>query len=44
MKPDLMDKVIIITGAGSGIGRASSLLFAKEGAKIIVANRRRERE
>ncbi|MCB1191786.1 MAG: glucose 1-dehydrogenase [Leptospiraceae bacterium] len=43
MKPDLMDKVIIITGAGSGIGRASSLLFAKEGAKIIVANRREEK-
>ena len=30
-------KVAIITGAGSGIGRASSVLFAKEGAKVIVA-------
>ena len=30
-------KVAIITGAGSGIGRASSVIFAKEGAKVIVA-------
>ena len=31
-------KVAIITGAGSGIGRASAYLFAKEGAKVIVAD------
>ena len=30
-------KVAIITGAGSGIGRASSILFAEEGAKVVVA-------
>jgi meso-butanediol dehydrogenase/(S,S)-butanediol dehydrogenase/diacetyl reductase len=30
----LKDKVAIITGAGAGIGRASSLLFAREGARI----------
>jgi NAD(P)-dependent dehydrogenase (short-subunit alcohol dehydrogenase family) len=29
-------KVAIITGAGGGIGRAHALLFAKEGAKVIV--------
>src|ERR1700693_4286342 len=29
-------KVAIITGAGAGIGRAHALLFAKEGAKIVV--------
>ncbi len=29
-------KVAIITGAGGGIGRAEALLFAKEGAKIVV--------
>jgi len=31
-------KVAIITGAGSGIGRAAALLFAKEGAKIVIAD------
>ena len=32
----LHDKVAIITGSGGGIGRAEALLFAKEGAKIVV--------
>lgn len=31
-------KVAIITGAGSGIGRASALLFAKEGARVVAAD------
>jgi NAD(P)-dependent dehydrogenase (short-subunit alcohol dehydrogenase family) len=35
----LEGKSIIITGAGSGIGRAASLLFAKEGAKLIAVDR-----
>lgn len=34
----LSDKVAVITGAGSGIGRASAILFAREGAKIVVAD------
>ena len=34
----LKDKVAIITGAGSGIGRSTALLFAHEGAKIAVAD------
>src|ERR1700760_3469911 len=29
-------KVAIVTGAGNGIGRAHALLFAKEGAKVVV--------
>jgi NAD(P)-dependent dehydrogenase (short-subunit alcohol dehydrogenase family) len=35
----LEGKSVIITGAGSGIGRAAALLFAKEGAKLIVVDR-----
>lgn len=34
----LHDKVAIITGAGWGIGRVSALLFAREGAKVVVAD------
>ena len=34
------DKVIIVTGGSSGIGRAAAILFGKEGGKVVVANRR----
>ena len=34
----LENKVAIITGAGSGIGRAAVLVFAREGAKVLVAD------
>src|SRR3954471_4720101 len=35
----LEGKSVIITGAGSGIGRAASLLFSKEGARLIAVDR-----
>lgn len=34
----LQDKVALITGAGSGIGREAALRFAQEGAKIVVVD------
>ncbi len=39
MAGSLDGKVAIITGAGSGIGRASALLFASEGAKLVLGDK-----
>ncbi|CAN5463106.1 hypothetical protein BH09SUM1_BH09SUM1_34250 [soil metagenome] len=39
---NLAEKVIVITGASSGIGRASALLFAEKGARVVLAARDEE--
>jgi NAD(P)-dependent dehydrogenase (short-subunit alcohol dehydrogenase family) len=39
MTRQLEGKVAIITGAGSGIGRAAALLFAAEGAKLVLGDK-----
>ena len=36
----LKGKIAIITGGGSGIGEATAIIFAREGAKVSVAGRR----
>jgi len=38
----LKDKVCVITGAASGIGRAATILFAEEGANVIACDIRKE--
>lgn len=39
MEGRLADKVAIVTGGATGIGRAASVLFAREGARVTVADR-----
>lgn len=38
----LKDKVIIVTGASSGIGAAAARLFAREGAELVIGARRKD--
>ncbi|MBK6797506.1 MAG: SDR family NAD(P)-dependent oxidoreductase [Acidobacteria bacterium] len=36
-------KVVIVTGASSGLGAAAAMKFAREGAKVVIAARREDK-
>src|SRR5260370_16616440 len=42
-KTTMKDKVVLVTGANSGIGRAASLALAKKGATVVMVARDKER-
>jgi NAD(P)-dependent dehydrogenase (short-subunit alcohol dehydrogenase family) len=38
----MANKVALVTGAGGGVGRATSILFAREGARVLCADKNEE--
>src|ERR1700683_1176121 len=43
MSVSLQNKVVVVIGASSGIGRETAVLFAREGARVMAAARRQDR-
>lgn len=39
MEMSFSDKVVIVTGAGRGIGRAIAYAYAEQGAKVVIADK-----
>ncbi|HEV57666.1 MAG TPA: SDR family NAD(P)-dependent oxidoreductase, partial [Phycisphaerales bacterium] len=40
---DLKNKVVVVTGASSGIGRATAQAFARRGSRVVLVARRADR-
>src|ERR1035438_8835624 len=43
MPVSLKDQVVLVIGASSGVGRATAVMMAREGAKVMAAARRKDR-